>query len=317
MVGCGDAEGDNRVVIVDPKVRLPCKAGEVGEIWVAGESVAKGYWNRLEETEATFGAYLANSGEGPFLRTGDLGCVVNSEVFIIGRLKDVVIIRGVNYSPYAIEQTIERSHPSLRPSGGAVFSVQGEGTEHLVVLHELERNALRTVAPQEVFDAIRQTVAEEHSLEVHSIALLRTASIPKTLTGKTKRQTCRDDYLNGALEIVAQWSMHAPSRVQVENDPIDSLSSVRPGRERALRKWLVQNLSQRLNMPAMDIDTRRPFAEYGLDSAAVMELAGELQDYLGHELSPIVVYDYPNIDALCIYLAEGQHCMETGGLGTR
>jgi acyl-CoA synthetase (AMP-forming)/AMP-acid ligase II/acyl carrier protein len=317
LVGCGGAAQDHKVVIVDPELRLPCKPGEVGEIWLAGGSVAQGYWDRMEETEAAFGAYLSNSGEGPFLRTGDLGCVFNEELFITGRLKDVIIVRGVNYSPYAIEQTVARCHPSLRPSCGAAFMVQADRAERLVVIHELERSFLRTVAPQEVFNAIQHAVAEEHGLEVQSIVLLRTASLPKTITGKTKRQTCREGYLNGSLNAVAHWSIDASGHVGADNASVEPIPSVGMCREQALRVWLVQKLSQRLNVPAMEIDVRRPFAEYGFDSAAVVGLAGDLEDYLGRELSPTLVYDYPTIESLCLYLAENAFPKEAGESGVR
>ncbi len=302
LVGCGRAK-DYKLVIVDPELNVPCKPNDVGEIWLAGESVAKGYWNRPEETEATFNAYLSNSGEGPFLRTGDLGCIVDEKLFVTGRLKDVIIVRGVNYSPFAIEQTVERCHPSLRPSCGAAFTVPGDPAERLVIAHELERNFLRTVPEQEVFDAIKQAVSEKHGLQVQDIVLLKTASLPKTFTGKTKRQSCRQAFLKGELNAVCQWAMDKAGQVYDNNQPIEATSSDGMHREQALRAWLVQRVSQQLNVPAMELDIRRPFGEYGFDSAAIVELAGDLQDHLGGDLSPTLVYDYPTIESLCSYLA--------------
>jgi acyl-CoA synthetase (AMP-forming)/AMP-acid ligase II/acyl carrier protein len=303
LVGCGRADDEQRVVIVDPALALPCEPATAGEIWVAGASVARGYWNRSDETQTTFGAYLADSGDGPFLRTGDLGYVSDDELFITGRLKEIVIVRGVNYSPSAIEETVERSHPSLRRSCGATFVTEADGDEHLVVVQELERSFLRTLPEEEVFTAIRHAVAEEHGLEVHAIVLLRTTSLPKTVTNKTRRRAVREAYLAGALDHVAVWSAPSAGRLHAEMSPVEAAPPVDTGREDAIRAWLVEKLSRQLNVPATDMDVRRPFAEYGFDSAAVVGLAGDLEDYFGCELSPTLAYDYPTIEALSGYLA--------------
>jgi acyl-CoA synthetase (AMP-forming)/AMP-acid ligase II/acyl carrier protein len=304
LVGCGRVPHEHEVVIVHPELACSCKPSEVGEIWVAGESVARGYWNRLEDTETTFGAYLSDSGEGPFLRTGDLGYLHGDELLITGRLKDVIIVRGVNYSPYAIEQTVEKCHPALRPSGGAAFVVEAGQEERLVIVHELERHFMRAVPEQEILATIRRAVAEEHGLEVQGIVLLRPASLPRTLTNKTKRLASRDAYLNGALSAVSRWSSNDAEHSVTEESPVQPVSSGEASREEVVRAWLVEKLSRQLNIAAKQIDARRPFAEYGLDSAAVVGLAGDLEDYLGRELSPTLVYDYPTIESLSQYLAE-------------
>ena len=134
LVACGRALPDQRVVIVNPDTLMPARPDEVGEIWVSGASVTQGYWNRPEETEHTFGAYLVDTGEGPFLRTGDLGFIDAGELFITGRLKDLIIIRGRNHYPQDIEQTVGQSHPVLAGGMGAAFSVEVEGEERLVVV---------------------------------------------------------------------------------------------------------------------------------------------------------------------------------------
>jgi acyl-CoA synthetase (AMP-forming)/AMP-acid ligase II/acyl carrier protein len=304
VVGCGGTGLDQNVIIVDPALGLPCKEGEMGEIWLEGASVAQGYWNRVQETQAAFDARLASTGEGPFLRTGDLGCIQGGELFVTGRLKDIIIIRGINYSPSAIEQTVERSHSALRPSSGVAITVQENNTEKLIILHELERSYLRTADTKDVFRAIRHAVAEEYGLDVQSIVLLRTASLPKTATGKTKRHSCREAYMNGALDVVVRWSKDGAHDLRTDGALAGSLSSVERHDEQLLRSWLVTRLSRQLNVPAEEIDISRPFAEYGLDSAAVVGLAGDLEDHLGRELSPTLAYDYPTIQSLCSHLTE-------------
>ncbi|MBD0347459.1 MAG: fatty acyl-AMP ligase, partial [Coleofasciculus sp. Co-bin14] len=153
IVGCGQTCLGQKIVIANPENLKQCGADEVGEIWVSGSSVAKGYWNRPEQTEQTFHAYLADIGEGPFLRTGDLGFLQNGELFVTGRLKDVVIIRGRNHYPQDIELTAERSHPALAPNAGAAFAVEIAGQEQLVVVQEVERTHLRKLNVSEVTGA--------------------------------------------------------------------------------------------------------------------------------------------------------------------
>ena len=189
---------------------------QVGEIWVSGPSVAQGYWNRPEETERTFRAHLQDTGEGPFLRTGDLGFLKDGELFITGRLKDLIIIRGHNYYPQDIEQTAGKSHSRLRAGQGAAFTVEVDGRQRLVVVHEVERRQQRELEP--VFEAIRHEIAAEHELPVEAIVLIKAGSIPKTSSGKIQRHACRQEFLDGTLEIVAQWSAWTDGRARRRRD---------------------------------------------------------------------------------------------------
>lgn len=202
IVSCGKPWLGTKVVIVDTESLTPCPTGQVGEIWVSGPGVAKAYWNRPEETVQAFQAYLADSGEGPFLRTGDLGFLLDGELFVTGRLKDIIIIWGNNHYPQHIEQTVEQSHPALRHGCGAVFSVQIDGEEQLVIAQEVERSYLRNLNVDEVVEAIRIAVAREHIAEVYAVLLLKTGSIPKTSSGKIQRHICRARFLDGSLDII-------------------------------------------------------------------------------------------------------------------
>ena len=206
LVGCGTSKLGQKIMIVDPQSSTLSTDGQIGEIWVSGASVAKGYWNRAEQTKQTFEAYLLDTDDVPFLRTGDLGFFHHGELFITGRLKDLIIIRGRNHYPQDIELTVEKSHPALRPGCGAAFSVDIAGQERLVVVQEVKRTHRRQVAKQvdEVATAIRQAILEAHQLDVYAIVLLKPQRVPKTSSGKIQRQACRNAFLNDTLDVIAR-----------------------------------------------------------------------------------------------------------------
>jgi acyl-CoA synthetase (AMP-forming)/AMP-acid ligase II len=205
IVGCGKAWLDAEIAIIDPETHQRCLPEQVGEIWTSGSGIGRGYWNQPEETARTFRAYIADTGEGPFLRTGDLGFVWEGELFITGRLKDLMILWGRNHYPQHLEHTVEKAHSSLRSNCSAAFSVDVEGEERLVIVSELERSALRSVSVDEAIGAIRQAIAEHHMAEVWAIVLLKTGTIPKTTSGKIQRRNCRAQFLEGSLEAVGTW----------------------------------------------------------------------------------------------------------------
>ncbi|MEN6450336.1 MAG: aminotransferase class I/II-fold pyridoxal phosphate-dependent enzyme [Thermoguttaceae bacterium] len=221
LVGCGENLPDQRIVIVNPETGAACPPNRIGEIWVQGPSVAQGYWQEAEGTQRTFRATLngkttgpaapskskkakeAANRQGPFLRTGDLGFLDGGELFVTGRLKDLIIVRGVNYYPQDIERTVQASHPRLRPDCGAAFVLDVGGREQLIIVQEVERH--KHADFDGVFDAIRRNVAAEHELAPEAIWLLKAGSIPKTSSGKIQRHACRDGYLAGTLDVVGQW----------------------------------------------------------------------------------------------------------------
>jgi len=219
IVGCGRRLGDSQVMIVDPEHLTPCPAQQVGEIWVAGASVAQGYWHQPALTESTFHAYLADAHEadgfrGPFLRTGDLGFLLDGELFITGRIKDLLIIRGQNHYPQDIELTVETSHPALSSAAGAAFTVDVKGEERLVIIQEVERSYLRKLNVKETIHSICQAVTAQHGLQTHATVLVKPGSIPKTSSGKIQRYACRSHFLNGILNVVDDWSENPQGKVK-------------------------------------------------------------------------------------------------------
>lgn len=214
IVGCGRTWLNQRIAIVNPESLTLCPPDQVGEIWVLGDSVAQGYWNQSEYTEKIFHAYLTDTGEGPFLRTGDLGFLQDGELFVTGRLKDLMIICGRNHYPQDIELTVEQSHPALAPGCGVAFSIEIANQEKLVIAQEVERHYLRKLNIDEVIKAIVQAVSEQHDLQAYAVLLLKTGTIPKTSSGKVRRSACRSDFLAGNLDIVADWSINPQYKVE-------------------------------------------------------------------------------------------------------
>jgi acyl transferase domain-containing protein/acyl-CoA synthetase (AMP-forming)/AMP-acid ligase II/acyl carrier protein len=306
LVGCGRPQGGQQVIIVDPETRRPCGADAVGEIWIAGPSVAQGYWGRPKQTEETFSGHLADTGRGPFLRTGDLGFFGSGDLFITGRRKDLIIIRGGNYYPEDIELTVQACHPALLAGRGAVFSVAPEAdiAEQLVVVQEVNHHQVAEAELTGIVDAIRTAITEHHEIQAHTVVLVEPMRIPTTSSGKIQRSACRQQFLDGELEAVVEWHTPLPGSYPAAAGVAEGEMSEHGGRSAAeIADWFVSQLSRELDLPATDIDPSRPFAYYGLDSVHAVRLTGALESWLGHELSPTLPYEYPTIDLLSRHLA--------------
>jgi polyketide synthase 12 len=197
VVSCGRPRMP--VVIADPEQRTECAEGENGEIWVAGASVARGYWRNTLATREAFRAALPD-GRGGFLRTGDLGFLKDGELFVTGRVKDLLVIDGRNHYPQDLELTAELSHPGVRPGCAAAFSVEDDGAERPVIVAEASTDAAPELA--EITALIRSTVSEAHELSLRDVVLIRPGSIPKTSSGKIQRQASRAAYLDGSLAVL-------------------------------------------------------------------------------------------------------------------
>jgi acyl-CoA synthetase (AMP-forming)/AMP-acid ligase II len=199
-VGCGRTDhGDQTVRIVDPETCVESRPDEVGEVWIAGSHVASGYWGKQEETAATFGARIEGTGEGPFFRTGDLGYFHDGQLYIAGRIKDVIVIDGNNHYPQDIELTVENAHPAIRKGAAAAFSVDRDDRERLVVIAQVDLPLGSPVTRAEVERTVRQAISEAHGIGLEEAVLLRRSAIHKTSSGKIARGACRASYLNGEL----------------------------------------------------------------------------------------------------------------------
>ena len=209
LVSCGFPWLGDEVIIVDPEQLTRRDENQVGEILVSGKGVGLGYWGKPEDTETTFKVYV--DGQGPYLRTGDLGFLHEGELYITGRIKDMMILWGRNRYPQEIEATLDTCHPAIRPGHSAAFSIETEIGEQLIIASEIERRYLRNLNVEEVVNTIRQAVAEQNTVDVFAIVLLKTTTIPKTTSGKIQRRACRTKFLEGSLDIVGQWQFNTES----------------------------------------------------------------------------------------------------------
>ncbi len=301
LISCGRTLLDQRLIIVDPQSLQRCSSEQVGEIWLAGQSVAQGYWNKPEETQKTFRAYIAETGDGPYLRTGDLGFIREGELFVTGRLKDLIIIRGRNHYPQDIELTVERCHAALRPGCGAAFSVELEREERLAITQEIDHR--QQFDPDEVFDSIRRAVADEHELQPHIIVLLKSGSIPKTSSGKIQRHACRAGLLAKSLGAIALWQ---------ENEATQAETSLRPlaaHDAQHILGWLVAQLAAHLSVVPDKIDINQSITRCGLDSLMAVELSHRIETELGITLPSVSLLQDQSIaqlaDALSAQLLGG------------
>ena len=234
--------------------------------------MAQGYWRKPELTEETFGAHLS-SGEGPFLRTGDLGFIDEGELFVTGRLKDLVIIRGFNHYPQDIERTVEKCHRALRPGCGAAFAVEAGGEERLVVVYEIDQR--QEVELNGLRERIISAIAEEHELQTYAVVFIAQGSVPKTSSGKIQRHACCAGFLKQSLEVVAEWRQDLTTEHE-------AVSFEETG---DIESWLKQEIARALKLPVSQVDTQKPLAQYGLDSLGALELIYSVETATGVSLS--------------------------------
>ena len=282
VVSCGPPVGaveGQEVLIVNPETLRPCNSGAVGEIWVRGQSVAAGYWRKDAENRSTFAARPAGWDRGAFLRTGDLGFLAAGELFVTGRLKDLIIQRGRNHYPQDIELTVEQCHPALRPGGCAAFTYDESGIEKLAIACEAK---IRKVSlPAELIERIRASVAQAHELETSAVLLLKPGALPKTTSGKVRRHACRELLESTSASVIAIWGREAGEQEAGRQETEWNQPEAAPAADRSptdgLLSWLTSECAKALGVGVAEIDPQRPLVNLGLDSLQAIELAHSVE----------------------------------------
>ena len=303
LISCGPPALGTVVRIVDPATSLECAPGSVGEIWTRSDSVASGYWKRPDESLRTFGATLADEAAGArYMRTGDLGFMDQGELFIAGRIKDMTIVRGENYYPQDIEWAAERAHAAFKPSCCAAFAVVRDGEERIVVVQEVLRHHGRW-SEDEMLAALRSAVAATHDLPLEAVVLIRPGTTSKTSSGKIQRAAAKAAYLEGSLQVLAQWERQteqARLAIPAQGIPAQPALADITARLRARVAGLAL-------LPTREVSDSRPFSEYGLGSLEAVRLSGDCGKRFGVALAPTAFYDYPSIGQLARHMLEGSN----------
>ncbi|MFD3518689.1 AMP-binding protein, partial [Streptomyces sp. NPDC058657] len=265
LIGCGDIQGEDRIEVVDTGTLLPAADGATGEVWVTGDSVAKGYWRRPELTEFTFAAELAEPDGRTYLRTGDLGFRHRGELFITGRIKDLIVIRGRNHYPQDIEYTAELSHELLVPNRAAAFGLDDGDGESVVLLHEVSR-AFRDEDAESVLAAVRSAVTLEHGLSLRDIVLVKMGALPRTSSGKIRRRESRERYIAGDFTALANSSGASADGSAVAHFAQDPSGAL-----------VLDRVSAVLGVSADRISATLPLVAQGLDSLRAVRLRSVLE----------------------------------------
>ena len=293
LVSSGRAWGDQAVAIVDPESSVNLPAGQVGESWVSGPSVAQGYWRRSQSTAESFGARIADRPGQAYLRTGDLGFLFEGDLFVTGRIKDLIILRGRNLYPQDIELAAERSHPALRAGCSAAFSIEQEGEERLVVVQEIDRR--RQEEAEEARSAIRRAVAEDFEARAWEVAIVTAGSVPKTSSGKVQRRACRRRFLEGGLAAI--FPRNPGGRPAAT--PLAPAPEVQPLAEpAAAQAFLRQQVARGLGLAPSAVDPAQPLSALGLDSLGAVELRNAIEESTGVVLPLAELLRGPTVEEL-------------------
>jgi acyl-CoA synthetase (AMP-forming)/AMP-acid ligase II/acyl carrier protein len=308
LVSSGQTLPDQELIIVDFHTAVPCPPQHIGEIWLKGPSIASGYWHNTQATDMAFNAYLAHTGEGPYFRTGDLGYVNQNNLFVTGRIKDLIIFHGRNYYPQDIEQTVEQSHPALRPGRTVAFAVSTADQEKLVVAQEIRPQYQNGLDTNEVIQTIRQAILQENGIQPDIILLLEKESLPKTSSGKIQRYLCRQQFLSNELNIIAQSrAQQVVGNQTLLTHRVDVQARLRTVTDSVAKHALLINYLQSqtahyLQTDPNQIDVQKSFIALGVDSIMAVELANTIEEDLGVTLPMVFILEGKSIYQLAMQI---------------
>jgi acyl-CoA synthetase (AMP-forming)/AMP-acid ligase II/acyl carrier protein len=313
LVSCGRAVEGTIITIVDPHTLREKREGEIGEIWVRGRGVAEGYWGKPEETQRVFRARRSDDPRSDHLRTGDLGFIRAGELFVTGRCKDLIIVRGANHYPQDIEASVQASSRELRPGRGVAFSVEGEGGERVIIVQEVEvpSQELRESADRSdtLLRSVVEAVSSLHGIRPAAVLLVERGAIPVTSSGKLQRQAVKKAYLAGELRPVVSFVEECRPEVDEQDDTEEQgpprLGSLSAPSDMAplVEGWLCLKLGTMLGAKNKSVDPEQTFGKLGVDSVIAMEALLELEDVFNLVLEPAHFYDHPTPRALAKRIA--------------
>src|SRR5690554_5866741 len=276
LTSSGSSCAPQELRIVHPDTLTTLADTHVGEIWLAGDHIGQGYWQQPTLSEQVFNAYTAE-GDGPFLRTGDLGSLIGGELFVTGRIKDLLIIRGNNHYPQDIELTVMQAAEGVQAEHTAAFTIEHDEQEKLVIVQEVQRQHQRQWPTDEKAREIRNAIAREHGIECHAIAFIRFASIPKTSSGKIQRHACKAAFLQDTLNVIGLWQADSRTAKVLPKHPNVPMAEIAAD---DLEQWVVAWLAQKTGLTADQIPVDAPLDGLGLDSVDLVQLSGELEAWL-------------------------------------
>ncbi|MBD1582658.1 non-ribosomal peptide synthetase/type I polyketide synthase [Pseudoalteromonas sp. S16_S37] len=300
-ISCGTTWHNHEIAIVDAQSKQRLQDGYVGEIWIRGTSVAKGYWQRAEQTLEVFNGFIDADEKHPYLRTGDLGFLYKGDLYVTGRCKDVLIFRGKNHYPQDIELSVSLSHDALDNNGGAAFSVTTDkGEEGLVVVQQVKRTAIRKLDTDAVFAAMTAAIIENHDINPYELVLIKPGRILKTSSGKIQRQENKRHYLQNCFDTIARTKVAQKENSNKPKTVSNQLLDLQEWVQRALKDVIAQEVDR----PAESLDVDATFQSLGIDSMKAVRVSGELMELHDIELEPTVLFEYPTIAQLATYLCE-------------
>ncbi|MDP3268682.1 MAG: SDR family NAD(P)-dependent oxidoreductase [Legionella sp.] len=306
LVGCGIPDSSYDLKIIDPDSHVILPVNTIGEIVINGSSVAQGYWGKPELTHQVFKLKLSSSDKH-FLRTGDLGFLdEHGELFITGRLKDMIVIRGQNLYPQDIEQSLDDCHPMLIAQGNAAFLIEYKDNKdtvpQLIIVQEIHRHAKDY---ESIFTAILNRCSEELPLLPSQIVLIRQGTLPKTSSGKVQRHACRDEFLHDELRVIKKWQQKIEQNVSFENLPPLALND-----KSSLILWMQEWFAHRFSVPKEEINPIKNFNFYGVDSVTAVQFTAALGQQINREVDPGLLWSYTTIADLADYLFSSDHAIQ-------
>lgn len=294
LISCGTSSPGHSIKIVNREKQDISNGNEIGEIWFSGPSLTSGYWNK--DSDDVFSAKINCDAETKYLRTGDLGFLFNNEIYITGRLKEIIIINGLNYYPKDIEEAVERKEYRIKTNCCAAFEFNSGKNTQLAFLAEVDRKYINDIDFEDVTRAIRSIISEDFGLKAEYVGILSTGKIPKTTSGKLQRTLYQKLLDEGQLQTIYEWKTASKDPDTVKEGDAETVAVEN------FNKWLINRVSDILDVENTSIDALTALNKYGLDSISATGLSGEISKFLNRPISPTIFYNYPNIKAISEFL---------------